>query len=252
MKFTDLPEVHQNLVGYLFDPACPTSLAALLPEKLVSRLLELLAPDHEAMTLLPDEEQLTDHLDKKYGYKRPGADERLRVSFWMEYERALNQGDRMIVGNIHNLVCDERSFYRVFLARSAPAIFLCSRPTEYQAHVRELLGHGLRQLRKILDMPVEDPKTGKLNMKMLELKTRITAMMDMRVHGAPTQKVQQLNLNVDAGKKEMAAMVSKVAKTGDMLAIRQRLKELEDLEKKAADSVMEPEVVTVEVVESKN
>lgn len=247
MNFAELPEVHQNLLGNLFDPSSSVSLASLLPPGLSTRLLNSLSKDSSLYELLDDEDALLRHLEAAYRYRCPPTDSRIRMSFWLEYERALLEADKMKVANIHSLVCDERSFYRLFGSCPGRTAFLICRPAAYQEQVREMLSHGLKRMRQILDMPAILPN-GKVDHKMLMLQAKITGMMDMRLHGAPTQKVQQLNLNVDAGRKELSVDTKNLIAKGDINAIQSRLMEIE---KQMGDGprqelpVLEAEVVEV-------
>lgn len=250
MNFAELPEAHQNLLGNLFDPQSSVSLAALLPPDLSARLLETIYKDPDLFPLLGHEDSLLEVLERKYRYKTPPTDGRIRMSFWLEYERALLEGDRMVLVNIHSLVCDKRSFYRLFTACAGRTAFLLCKPAAYEKQVREMLSHGMKRLRQILDMPAVLPN-GKVDHKMLTLQAKIVGMVDMRVHGAPTQKVQQLNVNVDASRKEISADTKNLIAKGDIGAIQTRLAEIEkqmgEGERQKELPVLEAELVEVPV-----
>lgn len=249
MKFDEIPEVHQNLLGNLFDPSSSVSLASLLPPGLSSRLLETIYKDPELFPLIKDEDALLRHLEVAYRYRCPPTDSRIRMSFWLEYERALSENEKMKVANIHSLVCDERSFFRLFGSCPGRAAFLVCRPAAYQEQVREMLAHGMKRMRQLLDLPVVLPN-GKYDYKLMAIQNRIAAMADMRIHGAPTQKVQQLNLNVDAGRKELSADTKTMIAKGDINAIQSRLMEIEKQMGEGPRQelpVIEAEVVEVEV-----
>lgn len=249
MKFDELPEPHQALLGLLFDPASPVSLASLLPPGLSTRLLGTIYKDPELFPLLKDEDALLRHLEVAYRYRCPPTDSRIRMSFWLEYERALADADKMKVANIHSLVCDERSFYRLFGSCPGRAAFLICRPAAYQEQVREMLAHGMKRMRQLLDLPVVLPN-GKYDYKLMAIQNRIAAMADMRIHGAPTQKVQQLNVNVDAGRKEISADTKHLIAKGDINAIQSRLMEIE---KQMGDGSSQKElpILEAELVEVK-
>ncbi len=226
MKFDEIPEPHQNLLGNLFDPGSPASLASLLPPGLGGRLLDSLYKDPDLFPLLGDEDGLISFLSQKYRYLTPATDCRLRMSFWLEYERAIAESEKMVVRNVHSLVCDDRTFYRLFATCPGRTAFLLCRPVKYEEQVKEMLAHGLRRYRQILDRSVDLPN-GKIDHKLLAIQVKIVAMMDMRLHGAPTQKVQQLNVNVDAGSRQVDADTRKLVAKGDMASIQHRLLEIE-------------------------
>lgn len=247
MEYADLPEATQDLVGFLFNPEIPTSLAAVLPKKLSGHLLREITKDFDMLPLLTREEDLREYIMTKYSYKTPVTDERMRMTFWMEYERAQRKNEKMIVYNIHSLVCDERVFYRVFCTNPGRAAFLVCRPVAYQEQVKSILASGLRFYQKVLDMPDCDAK-GKPDHKLLALKTKIVTLMDLRLHGAPTQKVQQLNVNVEADKGQTDRVIDQIAQSGDLHAVQQRLSEIAKLEAKAQEVKAEPLSVRVERV----
>lgn len=248
MNFSDLPEPHQELLGPLFNPECATSLAALLPPVLASRLLNTISQDPDLFPVLGHEDELIGTLERKYKYLGSPTDGRIRMSFWLEYERALLEADKMRLVNIHSLVCDERSFYRLFLSSPGRAAYLICRPAAYQEQVKELLSHGLKRYRQIIDRPVDLPN-GKIDHKLLAIQVKIIAMMDMRVHGAPTQKVQQLNVNVETRPGDLAADTKKLVAKGDINAIQTRLAEIEkamgDGEKQKELPILEAELIEV-------
>lgn len=223
----DLPE---QLISY-FDPATPTSLHNLLPWPMVNKLRIAVGKLPDRWDLLGQEELLLVHLREDHGFFPAPNDYRVRLTFWLEYENAIMLNRRMIKGNIHSLVCNERLFDKLYLTHPPRVFFLLCKPAEYQAEVKDILGHGLKHYRRILDMEEYEMVKGqkKLNMKLLDLKVKITAMMDYRVNGAPTQKIHQMNLNVNQqigsatpGQKTIDELV----REGDMVAIQDRLKEI--------------------------
>lgn len=244
MNFNDLPEVHQNQLGFLFDPNAETSLTALLPPRIAERLLETISKDPDLFPLLGREDELLAFLDQKYDYRETATDGRIRMTFWLEYETALLDGRKMVLKNTHSLVCDERSFYRLFLSSPGRCAFLLCKPVAYQEQVKEILSHGLKRYRQILDRPVDLPN-GKIDHKLLAVQVKIIAMMDMRLHGAPTQKVQQLNVNVDAGSRgqQVTEDTKKLVAKGDINAIQTRLAEIE---KQMGDGGMQKELPILE------
>lgn len=245
MQFRDLPEDFQDLLNPLFGPDSRFSLVELLPDTLSGRLLDLITQAPDLIPLLANEELLRDRLKDEYKCQPTATEERVRMCFWLEFESACFENRPMIVQNIHSLVCDARTFYRLFATKPQLVAFFLCKPLPYQKQVEEMLSHGMRTMRRILDMPEYDGK-GKLNLKLLELKTKITAMADMRLHGAPKQSIQQLNVNIDAQKPGAAKDVKTLVQKGDMDTIRKRLHEIEQQTRKL-EGAPEPLPVTIEV-----
>ncbi len=224
---------HQELLGHLFDPDNPISLARKLPERLCAVLMALVTSDSRLPLLVNDEDDLLAHLKDVHNHVPTVNDHRIRFHFWLEYERAVAEGDEMIPRNIHALVCSETAFRRMFLGLGYRAAFLLCRPAGYQKAVQETLHHGLKKMREILDLPIHDSK-GKLNTKLLEIKTKVFTLMDMRVNGAPMQKIHQVNqtLNQTQTNKTATESIAALAKKGDMASIQRRMYELEEQEKR--------------------
>jgi hypothetical protein len=225
----------------LFDPRNPVAPGPRIAAGYSSHLLTSIVSLPDALPLINDEHMLLKYL-KELGYIPTKFEDRLRHCFWLEYENSLARAKPMQMSNIHSLICDEKTFKRYIQKPQAAVYFLC-KPLAYKEHVASLLQSGMRQLEKILDLPDLDSK-GKPNVKLLELKTKITAMMDMRLHGAPTQNIKQLNVNVDATPAK-PAITQQALKQGDMTAIHKRLAELEMERKQLEGRVVEPVPVPV-------
>lgn len=205
----------------------------------------------DCLDLIPDEELLLKKLKASYNYRPSISEQRIRHSFWLEYEEA--QRDERLMNDMHIwcfVVASRDLFKRMFLApnRGPQAVYLVCRPAGYHTQVSEMLEAGLYKMRKILELPDVDSK-GRVNMKLLELKMKITVMMDMRKHGAPTQNIKQLNMHVNrnlAGAKD----VNELVKKGDMESIQKRLSAL-DIEKRNVEGrsrelpIVEAELVQV-------
>lgn len=231
MKFEELPEDFRLLLGHLFDPQNPISLSNKLPAETCEVLTGLIWEDPRLPALLHDEEDLLHYIKITHAHVPTVNDHRVRFLFWLEFENSCLEGRNMIPNNIHSLVCDAKAFRKLFLGLPYRAAFLLCRPAGYQACVKETLTHGLKRMREILDMPEYDAK-GKLNTKLLELKVKVFGMMDLRVHGAPTQKIHQVNQNLDGpSAKQVTQDVKQLVQKGDMETIRRRIYELEAQQK---------------------
>ncbi len=251
MKFHDLPEDFQAILAHLFDPGNPMGLSRRLPSSIGEVLLELVTKDLELPSLIHDETELLLYMKRKYNHVPTVNDYRIRFHFWLEYENSLAEDRDMKTVNIHSLVCDASLFRRLFFGLPYRAAFLLCRPAGYQSVVKETLSHGLYRMREILDLPERDEK-GKLNVKLLELKAKIFAMMDMRVNGAPTQKIQQLNMNLsgDVSRGISGGDVKELIKKGDMDTIRRRISELEHRRKELEhnSAIPNPAIEAMEAV----
>jgi len=167
---------------------------------------------------------------------------RLRLNFWDEYMRAVDQQRKMNVLSITTGVCSAIYFYDIAIKKESWLAYITTPPPDYSLALREMLELGWSKLRKVLEFPITvqaslkysevDKETGKTSMhtKVVEVpNTRlisemraIVQMLDQRVKGAITQKMQieqkNMNINVpgdnvflaDASMAQLEAMERKI------------------------------------------
>ena len=185
-----------------------------------------------------DERELFKTL-KANGKMPTATDSRIRIKFWMEYDRACAEGESINISNVYNGVCVREYFYGRYLRMPEKVAWLLSPPAQYQIKVEEALAYGMDQLRDILEMENLDAK-GRPNIKLLELKAKITDMLDKRKHGMHVQKVENktMALHINTSDKTVA----KAAMLNSMEAIEKRIQELEGrdrFDKKMQDQMNE-------------
>ncbi len=206
MNYDSLPENQRDQLRPYLDPGNPLAVGSRLPKRLSAVLFSLLTSDPELITLVSDEDGLLKYLNQIKSYQPSVTDHRIRLLFWQDFEHSITENRQMNPCNFHSLVCTEVAFEKLFLRQPHRAAFLLCRPIAYDVAIREGLMHGMKRMREILDLPAVDGK-GKINTKILELKLKVTAMMDMRLNGAPKQSIQQLNVHMDATKKGVGEQV---------------------------------------------
>lgn len=161
------------------------------------------------------------------------TDKRLRMSFWLEYDRAQANQVRMEMKRIWSGACSEDCFYRLIKNPVKLGYYLIP-PKSYTLACQELLDRAGTILGQYL---MEVLSKGKWSAKEIEVVSKIYALMDARVHGAVVQRVEQknLNLNVETNKPEMSLDEVK--------------KRLIEIEKKPIDQILEAKEVEVEDVQ---
>lgn len=249
MPYSDLPEDFQQSLAPLFQPDQIFSLAHRLAnnQDLMEKILNLVTSDPRLPALLTDEAALLKFLKEEMHYEPTVNDRRIRHCFWLEYENSILGQRRMVLNNVHSLVLDSNSFYRLFVQHAGRAAFLLCKPTAYQEQLKEMLAHSSMRMRNILDLPDRDEK-GKLDHRLLTLKAKIHAMVEMRLHGAPTQKIQQVNLNLNGEAQGRGSQqdVTQLVQKGDMPTIQARIREIEQqMRKDHAQNHPAPEPVVV-------
>jgi hypothetical protein len=219
----------------------PRAMINIVPATVADRLLQ-------ASGLHPDlfgraERDLYQDL-KSAGAQPNATDNRLRLRFWEEYERAQGKQERMRVDEIVDGVCSRAYFYGRYLTNPYKVAWLATPPASYEVIAKEALAFGYEQMRDILEMSNTLP-SGKPDVKLMELKAKIVAMLDVRVKGAIIQKVEQKNMNLNVSTSDKK--VAKLALGESMAEMEKRIKELEKRERKALN-LPEPKDIEAEIV----
>lgn len=202
----------------IFDKENPFSIYNLVPPTW-PKFFDAAKEKYPNLYLVVDERDFKKFVRQNHHIEINPTENKLRFNFWLEYDAALSEGRKMIGPRIYGSICDEELFERYMLRNEILCSFLMLRPSGYATTMNEALVFGLKKLRDILDEPETDKK-GRLNLPLLKLKLEIIKMMDARMHGAPTQKIQQINANISGQAAE--ELVS-----GNMDSLRLRLEKLE-------------------------
>ncbi len=231
----------------LWDEKHPRSLLALVPTKWAQGFKNAHHARPELFDL--DERELYVYL-RANGYTPSPALNTIRLRLWLEYERCqATDGRRVGVFNVLGEVCRSASFEKNMLARPERAAWLLCPPTSYKSKVEEALDFGISRLRDILELnPVEEVvnrKTGKIthrvNVKLGELQAKIVNMLDVRVHGAARQRIEQtsrqVSFNINADARDVGAAIE--GETADDLD--KQLRVLEYRERRAMNLPTERE-----------
>jgi len=153
---------------------------------------------------------------------RPTAQlNRIRLSFWREYDLATGDLRDMEISNIsENLQMPVVVIMRE-IADPARLETVLQPPSTYDNFLDEALERGARKLREIFELDLVDPVTGQRDHKAMDLMLKVYALLDMRKHGGIVQK--QMNLNVEMNEKKVKGLV----RTMDMSEIDAKIRELE-------------------------
>lgn len=170
-----------------------------------------MAPPHlkKAMEGVPDhlyllsEEQLEEKLAENKRFKAvPQLLYYLRNRLWDRYSQAIaNRQKTLPVADICSGICTEAYFTRVICRNPVMAAWLMIRPTEFEESSREALDLGMKQIRKILTLPLWD-EAGKPDMKVARLQLAVFKQLALLRFGAPVQRheirSQSSNINLTA------------------------------------------------------
>lgn len=190
-----------------------------------------------------EERALLKELGKRKASPSP-TDNRLRVSFWQEYDRAQAKGRPMNMSMVYGGICSREYWEQCYLKFAEKVAWLMTPPASYSIAMEEALIYAIEQMRDILEMPNEDPVTGKLNFKLMELKAKIYESVHIRVKGAPVQRVENktMSLNVNTSEKQVAEAMM----LNSMDEIRHRMKQLEKREKAALNLPAEKPTIVID------
>jgi hypothetical protein len=186
------------------------------------------APIQDAMQKRPDlfvQDEKALYKNLKHQKRTPTAvDNRLRLAFWQEYQRATTQNEGMKTQNLYMGVCSAEYYHTHYLNNPNKVAWLMCVPSSYEVAMKEALHFAIDQMRDILDLPLEDKKTGKINFSLAALKFRIAEKLHTIVKGSVVQK----NVNVNIG-QDMATdrQIQEAIMSNNMEEIQKRIKELD-------------------------
>lgn len=196
----------------VIDAADPLSLALVLPPELSDKVKDL-----PRELLIQDEETLTTMV-------RPSAQQkRIKIQFWDAYENAIKQNRVIILAEIIFGVCT-REYFLEFVAPDRNLAWLVSPKPSYKLRVAELIERGLDVAEEILKMQ-PTPKNA-ISVRGLQLSA--LKMLDMRKHGAYTQRIEQKTLQKTIHEQAPKAATGVVLGEGSVEELEQQVRELED------------------------
>lgn len=198
----------------------PNSVVNLAPSA-VSGFINAI-PD-EFFSMRADELAAVFRKDRGYD-KETELEEKLRISFWREYDHAVDSGRMMILERICAGVCHTRVFTKL-AQNSYRMAYICTPPEDYTTTMQELLKIGLDQLRDILLQP-HIGKDGLPNPRMCDVKMRIMESVTLRVRGSVAHRIETKNLNLNVEGEMGSGIRNEVKQLTDPEEIDRRLKEL--------------------------
>lgn len=206
----------------------PHSAINLCPNA-ISKGIEAI-PD-ELFSLRPD--QLIEKFRlNRHGYtKETEIEEKLRISFWREYDRAIDSGQRMSLEKMCAGICHVNTF-RQIASNSFKLAYICTPPDDYITTMQMLMNIGLEQLKDILLQPHVDPKTGKPDARMCDVKMRIIENVTLRVRGAVASRIETKNLNLNVEADAPRRQITEASQLTDPNEIDRRLNELMGVEER--------------------
>lgn len=143
----------QELV--LLDDKNPRSIACLMPEAFAKQMAKLWASDDASQLLGLSEPALLKELARRDKSPAP-IDHKLRVKFWIEYERVQADVPRMAKMNMLNILgldFPKESFYRFYITDPCKLAFLLCTPTDYSKMIDAILMVSMSKILEVLESP---------------------------------------------------------------------------------------------------
>jgi len=234
------PDERQQEVS-LWDEADPGSLINLVPEIVAKRFTEARAALPELFEL--DEQDLARELRKR-NQTPTATDHRLRLKFWLEYDKAKDSDSKIEIKQVTSNVCSKEFFYAHYLARPGKVAWLVCPPVGYATKMTEALEFGLEQLRDILAADhyeytvtrnadgEETKEISGINPKIAALKLSIFKTLDDRKHGMAVQKIeakaQHLHASIPANDRKL---LNEFAQKSTEDELQERLKQVQRRER---------------------
>lgn len=210
--------VPDEAMNALFDPENPDALVNKVPPRLVPVL-------ERVRNKLPRTLMLTER-EIKMQCKPDERDERVRLSFWDEYNASTAAGKRMAINSIICGAVSWETWVSAYEPNNKRMLWIFTPPTSYAMQMRHILYKGTERLLEIMNLPIED-KDGKIDPKIATLILKAWQLADMRIKGGIVQRMQveqksvSVNFNSEQNVDQLREQVSNL-----------QLEDLETLERR--------------------
>lgn len=144
----------------------------------------------------------------------------LRIAFWKEYDAAQGQVRNMLWANIAQMMQRPSMMLAVYFHTPQTLAYILCPPVSYDVFLEEAHAFSLDKIRRILDLP-EMTEDGEVNTKVVELKLKAAAFIDLRVQGGFLQKSVHKEIGVST------QQVEKLARDLSSSELDAKIKELE-------------------------
>jgi len=186
----------EGLTNTMYDTDNPESMINIIP----TRMIEVL---HRIKPKMPRVLYCTEMELRKY-VQPDERDERARLGFWDEYNHATAAGKKMVLAQVLHGLMSWETWITVFEPSDKKMMWVFCPPISYQVAMRNILHKGTERLMEIMSLPIIDDQ-GRPDSKVIVNILRAFQLVDIRVKGAVTQKLQiqqqthNINQTIGAG-----------------------------------------------------
>ncbi len=161
-------------------------------------------------------------------------EKKLRVAFWLEYERAMRQKSTININHVTKGIVTGRGLAKKILADPYKLAYIMTPPEDYKVKLEEMLVLAMDEERKILELPIERVtlqvdkngdavETRKIDTSLATLKHKIRESLQNRAHGAVAQNIKQVSINKNYNTNSTSPNVEEMADK-DLTAYVEELK----------------------------
>ncbi len=155
------------------------------------------------------------------------TDHMIRDQFWIEYHHARSHGHKqMAFTRVFEGALSVEGFYRYYLKNPYKVAWMFTVPLDYRRQLRRNLVQLARNMAEIVDQPLIDPATGKFDKQMAQMQMNLLKFHEITLHGTPTQRIEQRNLNLSVTRTQMQEAIE--SDVGSKT--QQTIKQIQDLE----------------------
>jgi hypothetical protein len=182
------------------------------------------------------------------------TEDQLRQAFWAEYFHACDVNHSMRIEAVYGQIVSKPTFYELYVNNPAKLAWILRPPKNYTYRMTSLLELGLARIEDILHMDITKNDT-----RLIAEVVKIVALLDNRVKGAVTQRVQvqteNKHLHAHVQAPPIPQTYNEIEK--ELQALDREIKQLAAGKKSRVDEVLFGEgneagpVIEVENVEAK-
>jgi hypothetical protein len=155
------------------------------------------------------------------------TDDELRQAFWSEYWFACDEGRPMRLTAVYGQIISKQTFFENYVSNPFRMAWILRPPENYTYRMQSLLEMGLQRLYDVLNFDLDKKDT-----KLISEVVKIVALLDNRVKGAVTQRVQ-----IQTENKHLHAHMTAGEQPKSYMDINKELKQIdEELKQLAASS----------------
>jgi len=142
----------------------------------------------EAILAIPEDLRGFSEHELEKSLKPNSTDQRLRITFWYEYDKAQSTGESMQLNRIVGGVCTSEYWERHVLVKPKKLAYITTPPVDYVVSMKAMLAKSMNEIDEILSLPNLDTK-GKPNKTVIEAKIKLMQYLDAKVKGAIIQRM---------------------------------------------------------------